>query len=134
MIDIKKLLEGKHITVDFKTLPYYKIEKTKEGKEFFFSHIGYFNFWDEYLIVHTRESKGKIFHVLVNRPKTKFNGATVDNEHKKCAEISAISAIADSVCLVKPEEMFKDFPELVEYNEWKVCSKYCMEYEWCDYE
>ena len=31
-------------------LPYYKIDKTEEEKQFFFTHVGYFNFWDEYLI------------------------------------------------------------------------------------
>lgn len=91
-------------------LPYYKIERTKEGKEFFFSHIGYFNFWDECLILHTKESNG-MFVVLVNRSNFKFMGGKLSNEQKS----SFCNAIATSVYYKKPEEMFEDFPEL---NKW----------------
>lgn len=90
-------------------LPYYKIEKTNEGKEFFFSHIGYFNFWDEYLILHTTESEGKIFKVLVNRGNHKFKGGEMTEEQDK----SFKRAVVASVYFQKPEEMFKDFPELM---------------------
>lgn len=93
-----------------KVLPYYKIEKTIEGKEFFYSHIGYFNFWDEYLILHTTESNG-VYVVLVNRPKTIFNGTIISDKQKS----SFCNAIATSVYYKKPEEMFEDFPEL---NKW----------------
>ena len=40
-------------------LPYYKIEKTEEGKEFFYTHRGYFNFWDEYLIMNIDEGNNR---------------------------------------------------------------------------
>ena len=90
-------------------LPYYKIEKTNEGKDFFYSHIGYFNFWDEYLILHTKESEGKIFKVLVNRGNYKFKGVESTEEQKN----SFKRAVVASVYFQKPEEMFKDFPELM---------------------
>ena len=41
-------------------LPYYKIEKTDEGKNFFYSNLGYFNFWDEYLIANTDTNNDEI--------------------------------------------------------------------------
>lgn len=90
-------------------LPYYKIERTKEGKEFFFSHIGYFNFWDEYLILHTTESNG-IYVALANRPQRQFSGKITNDKQKS----SFVNAIATSVYYKKPEEMFEDFPELRE--------------------
>lgn len=37
--------------------PYYKLRRTEEDKEFFFNNIGFFNFWDEYLILHTPKMK-----------------------------------------------------------------------------
>ena len=45
-------------------LPYYKIEKTEEGKQFFFANVGYFNFWDEYLIMNVG-LEYKTYEVLV---------------------------------------------------------------------
>lgn len=90
-------------------LPYYKIERTNDGKDFFYSHIGYFNFWDEYLILHTKESEGKIFKVLVNRGNYKFKGGEATEEQKN----SFANAFATSVYFQKPEEMFEDFPELM---------------------
>ena len=38
-------------------LPYYRIKKTEEGKQFFFANRGYFNFGDEYLIMNIDENK-----------------------------------------------------------------------------
>lgn len=37
-------------------LPYYRIKKTEEGKQFFFANRGYFNFGDEYLIMNIDEN------------------------------------------------------------------------------
>lgn len=93
-------------------LPYYKIEQTEEGKEFFYSHRGYFNFWDEYLIMNIDEGNNEIFLVLVNRDDFKFSGAKLTDDYKDVA----ISHIADSVQERKPEEMFIDFPELQNYD------------------
>lgn len=94
-----------------KLLPYYKIERTKEGKEFFFSHIGYFNFWDDLLILHTEENEG-LYLVLVDRgnykEKYKFGKYKADDKQKS----SFYAAIATSVYYKKPEEMFEDFPEM----------------------
>lgn len=104
-------------------LPYYKIERTNKGKEFFYSHIGYFNFWNEYLIANTEGSKAKIFHLLVNRTGMKFSNPTTTEEQEECIK----NAIADSVCIRKPEDMFKDFPELEKYNWLKKYSKYYIE-------
>ena len=89
-------------------LPYYKIDRTEEGKQFFFSHYGYFNFWDEYLILNIKEGHNEIFSVLVNR-----TGRTFSNpQPTKYYNIIKYLYITCSVRQRKPEEMFKDFPEL----------------------
>ncbi len=93
-------------------LPYYKIERTNEGKEFFYSHIGYFNFWDKYLILRTEELKDKGGIMLVNRGNIKLDGFKITKEQ----QLSARKLIFKLVYLRKPEEMFEDFPELKEYN------------------
>lgn len=103
-------------------LPYYKIEKTDEGKNFFYSNLGYFNFWDEYLIANTGTSNGEIFWVIVNRTGRKFNGVTTNKEQ----ELDIRNELANSVYLRKPEEMFKDFPELKNYDYLKKYSIYSM--------
>ena len=96
-----------------KVLPYYKIERTKEGKEFFYSHIGYFNFWDDLLILKTEESNG-LYIVLVDRgnykERYKFGKYKANDKQKS----SFCNAIATSVYYKKPEEMFDDFPEMNE--------------------
>lgn len=105
-------------------LPYYRIEKSEEGRDFFYANLGYFNFWDEYLIANTEESNGKIFHVLVNRTGRKFSNPKVSKKQIECIR----KHVADSICLMKPEEMFEDFPELLEnYNWTKKYSKYYFE-------
>lgn len=96
------------------TLPYYRIEKCEEGRNFFFANLGYFNFWDEYLIANTEESNGKIFHVLVNRTGRKFSNPKENEQQRGCI----IKHVADSICLRKPEEMFCDFPELSDNYSW----------------
>ena len=93
-------------------LPYYKIEKTEEGKQFFYSHKGYFNFWDEYLIMNIDEGNNKVFTVVVNRTGRKF-GYVRENRRYKAAKVQHIKA---SVQERKPEEMFTDFPELEKYE------------------
>lgn len=99
-------------------LPYYKIEKTEEGKKFFFAHRGYFNFWDEYLIMNIDEGNNKTFFVLVNRTGRKFSKVESTKEY----ENATISYIIDSVQERKPEEMFEDFPELQRYDYLKDIS------------
>ena len=92
-------------------LQYYKIEKTEEGKQFFFTHIGYFNFWDEYLIMNVG-LEYKTYSVLVNRPKTKFSNPQQTEDYK----IKRNLYLTASVCQRKPEEMFVDFPELKKFD------------------
>lgn len=89
-------------------LPYYKIEQTEEGKQFFFAHRGYFNFWNEYLIMNIDEGNNKVFLVLVNRTGRKFSKVELTNEYKDAVALH----IADSIQERKPEEMFNDFPEI----------------------
>ncbi len=86
--------------------PYYKISKTLEDKEFFLSHIGYFNFWGEYLILNLGISD--CFAVIVNRPKRKFMG-TWENNQKELFD----DALSKSYRELKPEQMFEDFSELL---------------------
>lgn len=97
-------------------LPYYRIEKTIADKMFFFNNNGYFNFWDEYLIMRIIESNEKDIAgiVLINRTGSKFSGSINDfsennKEHYK-------NTFNKSKEILKPEEMFLDFPELVNIN------------------
>ena len=92
-------------------LPYYKIEKTDEGKQFFFNNVGYFNFWDEFLIMHV----GLEYHthtVLVNRPNRKFSNPEQTEDYK----IKRNLYFKKSICQRQPEEMFIDFPELKNFD------------------
>ena len=93
-------------------LPYYKIECTEEGRQFFYANRGYFNFWDEYLILNIDEGRNKIFTVMVNRTGIMFSGEKTNRKYR----FAKISHITDSVQERKPEEMFKDFPELEKYD------------------
>lgn len=97
-------------------LPYYKIEKTEEGRQFFYANRGYFNFWDEYLILNIDEGRNKIFTVMVNRTGRKFSGAKPSRKY----ETAKTSYVKASVQERKPEEMFNDFPELKKYDYLKV--------------
>ena len=94
-------------------LPYYKIEKTEEGRQFFYAHEGYFNFWNEYLIMNIKEGNNKVFTVLVNRPNRKFKNVKIIT---KCYKIAQNMYITKSVRSKKPEEMFIDFPELKKFD------------------
>jgi hypothetical protein len=96
-------------------LPYYKIEQTEEGKQFFFAHKGYFNFWDEYLIMNIDEGNNKVFSCLVNRTGRKFSHVRETKKYQAAKE----QYIKSSVRERKPEEMFVDFPELEKY-EWLI--------------
>lgn len=89
-------------------LPYYKIERTEEGKQFFFTHKGYFNFWDEYLVMNIGYKE--CYTVLVNRPNRKFTHMFDPTKKYKLIRDMHISC---SVRSGKPEEMFIDFPELI---------------------
>lgn len=103
-------------------LPYYKIERTNEGRDFFYSNLGYFNFWDEYLIANTKTSNKKLFWVVVNRTGRKFSSANPSDGQR----LDIRNELANSVYLRKPEEMFEDFPELKDYNYLKKYSIYSM--------
>ena len=93
-------------------LPYYKIAKTEESKQFFFHNEGYFNFWDEYLIMNLNYGDNT-YWVLVNRTERKFNRTEVTEDQK----LNAYATVSKSVCLRKPEEMFDDFPELNDFRK-----------------
>lgn len=90
--------------------PYYVLKKTKEDEEFFFSHKGFYNFWDEFLILNL----GYNNHLaLVNRPKRKFHGEYVKEEASGFREV-----INKHIESHSPEEMFRDFPELNKYTKY----------------
>lgn len=93
-------------------LPYYKIDKTEKDKHFFFTHKGYFNFWDEYLIMNIGSKS--LFTVLVNRPNKKFN---VDVKSTEKYKNTILMNVYHSIYFRKPKEMFVDFPELDEINQ-----------------
>lgn len=84
---------------------YYKLQRTQEDREFYHSHIGYFNLWDEYLILYLGFDSARI---IVNRPKTQFPKVAVTAEQNEILTTSLIEHCRER----KPEEMFKDFPEL----------------------
>lgn len=86
---------------------YYKLRRTEEDKEFFFNNIGFFNFWDEYLILHTPKMKN-YYWCVVNRTDKKFSGSKLNNE----VEVEATQVMNKSFEERKPEEMYEDFPEL----------------------
>lgn len=87
--------------------PYYKLRRSEEDKEFFFNNIGFFNFWDEYLILHTPKMKD-YYWCVVNRTDKKFSGSKLNNE----VEVEATQVMNKSFEERKPEEMYEDFPEL----------------------
>ena len=90
-------------------IPYYKLEKTQECKKFFFCHSGYFNFWDELLIMRLKEysSENHAGIVLVNRTGRHFHGEITNN-----AKVMYNLSFSRSIEKHKPEQMFIDFPEL----------------------
>lgn len=90
-------------------LSYYKIEKTEEGKQFFYNNIGYFNFWDEYLIMNIGHKE--CFTVLVNRAGRKFNTVNPTEDYKVIRDLHFKASVRQG----KPEEMFTDFPELKKF-------------------
>ena len=84
-------------------LPYYKIERTEEGSRFFFANIGYFNFWDEYLIMNI--GYNNCYIVLVNRSNRKFV--------QKCKSMEIYEIIRNLYIECSTlQRMFVDFPEL----------------------
>lgn len=96
-------------------LPYYKIDKTEEGKQFFFTHVGYFNFWDEYLIMNVGLGY-KTYTCLVNRPNTRFKGEKQAESYKILRNLHVKASAKQR----RPEEMFVDFPELKKFDYLKT--------------
>lgn len=92
-------------------LPYYKINKTEKDKHFFYTHKGYFNFWNEYLIMNIGNKD--LFIVLVNRINRKFNRTTKPTEKDKNTILMNVYHL---IYCRKPKEIFVDFPELDEIN------------------
>lgn len=89
-------------------LPYYKIQKTEEDKQFFFSYIGFFNFWNEYLVANV-DLNEDIYWIIVNRTDKKFSKHyDVSENHKILFNIIFENSIRSRI----PKEMFDDFPEL----------------------
>lgn len=86
---------------------YYKLRRTEEDKEFFFNNIGFFNFWDEYLILHTPKMKN-YYKCIVNRTGKKFSMPKLNDE----VETEAVRVMNNSFKERKPEEMYEDFFEL----------------------
>lgn len=88
---------------------YYKLKKDTKDKEFFYDHSGYFNFWDEVLILRDKRytTKDSVGLVLVNRTDREFHGCISEEER-----IIYPLYLNKSIREHKPEEMFKDFPEL----------------------
>lgn len=99
----------KNIGGDLVILPYYKINKTEKDKHLFYTHKGYFNFWNEYLIMNTGNKD--LFTVLVNRTNRKFNRVVEPTEKYKTI---ILANICNSTYFRKPKKMFVDFPELDE--------------------
>ena len=87
--------------------PYYKLRRTEEDKEFFFNNIGFFNFWDEYLILHTPKMKD-YYKCIVNRTGKKFSMPKLNDE----VDTEATRVMNNSFKERKPEEMYEDFSEL----------------------
>lgn len=88
-------------------LPYYKIQKTEEDKKFFFSHEGYFNFWNEYLICNINPNE-KLYWVIVNRTGHNFSNPKPSENQRTTFNLIFEQSVREKI----PEEMFIDFPEL----------------------
>ena len=72
--------------------------------------MGFFNFWDMYLILKKDNVKG-IYSCLVKRDDREFHGQMTEEQ-----KLSMVGSIANSVYFKKPEEMFKDFPEMEKFD------------------
>ena len=92
-------------------LPYYKLQKIEKDKNFFYDHSGYFNFWDEYLLLRDKNysDDNNVAVVLVNRINKKFR-VIKKLKNKKVY----FNYVMDSYKYHKPKEMFEDFPELLD--------------------
>lgn len=89
-------------------LPYYKLEKTNTDKEFFFSHVGFYNFWDTYLILNSNV-ENKVYYVIVDRVGRKYTqNVDIKYEDKHVAK----TIFANALHRRCPKEMFNDFSEL----------------------
>lgn len=96
-------------------LPYYVLKKTEEDRLFFHSHKGFYNFFDEYLILNLGYNNHL---VLVNRLKRKFHGEYVKEEASGFREV-----INKHIESHSPEEMFRDFPEINKYTKYNYIIK-----------
>lgn len=98
-------------------LPYYKLEKTNEDKIFFFNHVGFYNFWDTYLMLNSN-AKNKVYYVIVNRDGRKFNSCVDIKSEDECTAKNIFSNALYRRC---PKEMFDDFSELDDLRkEWDI--------------
>ena len=88
-------------------LQYYKIQKTEEDKNFFFSHEGYFNFWDEYLICNINTNE-KLYWVIVNRTGYSFSNTKPSEVQRVTFNLIFEQSVREKI----PKEKFIDFPEL----------------------
>ena len=92
-------------------MSYYILKKDKKDKEFFYDHSGYFNFWDEVLILRDKRytTKDTAGLVLVNRTAREFHGCM--SEERIIYPLYLNKSIREH----KPEKMFKDFQELEDF-------------------
>lgn len=97
---------------------YYRLEKKEEDRKFFYANSGYFNFWDELLILRDKNcsSDNNVGCVLVNRTNKVFDGEYTSNSWNVY-----IDHITNSIIRHVPKEMFDDFPELNELTN--LCDK-----------
>ena len=93
-------------------LAYYVLQKTEEDKKFFFSHKGYYNFWNEYLICNIYPM-GKLYWVIVNRTGRSFSKVKPKEDQRIAFSVMLEQSIRNKI----PKEMFIDFPELENIRE-----------------
>lgn len=71
-------------------MQYFRLNKTQEDEDFYFSHNGLFNFWNQYLILHWYN----VNFVIINKPGTKFG-----KEHFPTSALyTALNHIEDDYC------------------------------------
>lgn len=90
-------------------MQYYRINKTQEDHDLYFSNNGLFNFWNEYLILHWNDAH----IIIINRPGTKF---TRDEQLTIFEIYNALDHVKDDYCSDCKDNMcdiVKDFGECV---------------------
>ena len=94
-------------------LEYYRLEKTPECKDFYFTSEGMDSFWNEYLICRIKDKN----IVIVNRPGTKFEH--FDAEFTDLAASNMKQEIKERFCGARGCNCATDTCPIV--SEWKTC-------------